>query len=638
MPSRPRARLLFIALVLGLAAQSLGEEPPLKLLIEGGPQSVRLRDPSAAPGSPPAEAESQPSKPPGPVRIESVDAHRNEERSAVQAVVFRGIHIGKTSTAELQQAWGTPVKVVHRGSTELQTFLIDKYDRVDVTLYQDRVISISIKLSHRLSPATLEAELGLDKFESIDVLNAQGEPIGRAYPERCVALTFADRQRDAISHVVFDAPDPQPFLLRARARSRKNYTGCLADAGTALELDPQLAEAHVLRSRVLLATGQTRDALASAEAALTLNRDDPAGLLAQARAWGEMGEHEKALDALEKAIGSSGERGELKAEAVCRFGNVVADGPRRDYKLALDYHLQAIRLAEPLANSTRADISRAAWDVLLEAHLAAARDIAWGDWKGKQEVAEKWLTKAAALLDQRGTDPTQRLDDSIELCRAALDAYVGLGGQLDPTPWIEQLDRSMSNRLAANRDPLFEGHLRWDWGVALYDVLQIDQLRGDPAAAIRFGQQAAEQLEAGAQRRDAPLDTYLVGRLCFRIGAIQAISRKNHVEAVRWYEQALPTLGKLAPTSAFADPGQQGETLVSMAVSFWAVGQQEKALQLTQQGLEWMRKAVEAGILSDKALGVPYANLARMYNYRGEKSRAAEYLELAERLDHDLRR
>ena len=69
--------------------------------------------------------------------------------------------------------------------------------------------------------------------------------------------------------------------------------------------------------------------------------------------------------------------------------------------------------------------------------------------------------------------------------------------------------------------------------------------------------------------------------------------------------------------------------LVSMGVSYWQIGEKNRALSLTQNGVSLVEAAVEAGILARSTLGVPYGNLATMYQKLGETANAAKYSELA---------
>jgi tetratricopeptide (TPR) repeat protein len=92
------------------------------------------------------------------------------------------------------------------------------------------------------------------------------------------------------------------------------------------------------------------------------------------------------------------------------------------------------------------------------------------------------------------------------------------------------------------------------------------------------------------------------------------------------------------PHTAMADIGRQGETFVSMAVSYWEVGQTDEALRLTQQGLKLVEQAVEEEILERSALAIPYNNLADMHRQLGDEDKATSYAEMAAQIQSQKRR
>jgi hypothetical protein len=53
---------------------------------------------------------------------------------------------------------------------------------------------------------------------------------------------------------------------------------------------------------------------------------------------------------------------------------------------------------------------------------------------------------------------------------------------------------------------------------------------------------------------------------------------------------------------------------------------------LTEQGLEWMQQAVKDGVLDQQALAIPYTNLGSMHSYLGDKQKAKNFAELADRI------
>ena len=67
-----------------------------------------------------------------------------------------------------------------------------------------------------------------------------------------------------------------------------------------------------------------------------------------------------------------------------------------------------------------------------------------------------------------------------------------------------------------------------------------------------------------------------------------------------------------------------------MGVTYWQLGEQNRALELTQKRREPGRGGGRGRHpRHDSTLGVPYGNLATMYQKMGENTNAAKYAELA---------
>ena len=62
-----------------------------------------------------------------------------------------------------------------------------------------------------------------------------------------------------------------------------------------------------------------------------------------------------------------------------------------------------------------------------------------------------------------------------------------------------------------------------------------------------------------------------------------------------------------------------------MGVTYWQLGQQARALEITQNGTSLVEMAVEDGILGKSSLAVPYGNLASMFEQMGETTNAGKY-------------
>jgi len=294
----------------------------------------------------------------------------------------------------------------------------------------------------------------------------------------------------------------------------------------------------------------------------------------------------------------------------------------------MQYHAEAVKLAEPLVTSKHPAVRVAAKEVMLDAHLGAAHDIAWGTWREKEKAVPVWLDKASALADDLVKSEAGSEEYRFRVANRALAVCVGLRGKLDPAPWINQAIDTGKDLIAATAEPVGKSHLQWDLGMAMYDAMQVCQARDQRDQALRWGQMAADHLEKGCTLPLSRDNAYLMGRLYFHLGAIHAVSDKNHRLAVGWFDKALPLLEK-TPADQIADVGRHGESLVSMGVSYWETGQRKKAVELTEQGLTLMEQSVQEGQLAKTTLSVPYGNLAWMHRQLGETEKASHFEELA---------
>ena len=168
--------------------------------------------------------------------------------------------------------------------------------------------------------------------------------------------------------------------------------------------------------------------------------------------------------------------------------------------------------------------------------------------------------------------------------------------------------------------------------MALYDAVQVCQMRKEQENAVKHGEVAANYLSQALETKPSPTTTFLLGRLYFRLGSIHALHDRDHQKAVAWYDKALPLLDRSLPEEVISDVGRHGEGFVSMGVSYWEVGQPGKAIGLTQKGIKWMERAVAEGTLQRTSLMVPYNNLASMHRKQGADDKADRYEEMAARV------
>lgn len=588
-------------------------------------------NPLRAPDAPPSEAR---------------PAEAADPKPTVEAVSFDGVQPGVSTIDEVAGIWGNPLGITEEDGVVHHTYAKEPFEQIQVTFASGKVRTIAIDLHERFPPQVVAEQLELSGFEPVLLPDESGRWVGQAYPERGVVFRLAPSGKPAaggksrpVTRIVLGMLDPRPFVLRAEARLSGDYAGCLEDVAQALAMEKRYGRAHWLRARVLAGMGRHDEALQSADRALGLEPDNPeyrltrAQILAAAQRW------EEAVGETQAAIEACASRPELEARGVSQLGDQLGAGPQHDYQRAIELHLRAIRIAEPLAGDRRASVRRAAKQVLIEAHLGAAQDIARGYWKTKAQVVPKWLHRARTLAEETIENDGIPAEYRLHVCRQALAACVGLEGRLDPSEWVQRALDSGRREIDASADPLYQGRVEWLVGQTLADAAHAYHQRGQHRAALQYGKLAAAFLERSSTGRQlVPGDAYQLGRLYFLVGSIHAVDRGEHDEAVRWFDKALPLVRQPHGPSALAEKGRQGETCVSMAVSYWSLGDHEQALRLTSEGAKWMEEAVRDGTLAEKALAVAYSNLATMHRHLGDEDDARHFGGMAARIDPERSR
>ena len=293
-------------------------------------------------------------------------------------------------------------------------------------------------------------------------------------------------------------------------------------------------------------------------------------------------------------------------------------------------HQAAIRQAEPLLSERNLEIHQAALDVLLASHLGVAQDIAWGRYKGKERVVPRWLEQSQALAKAPGLSDWKAAEYEFRVARTALSAHVGMQAPLADDQWPERALSSGRKLLVSTTDSLRQQQIEWELGTAMHDALQLYLMMGKYDPALKYGSLAVRHLERGSEGRDTSVGaSYMVARCYFRVGSIYAMHYQDHEQAASWFDKAVPLLEGQVPVSALADIGRQGETLVSIGVSYWETGRKEDALRVTGRGLELMEQAVRDDILNPSALNVPYTNLATMHRALGAEDTAKNFERMA---------
>jgi tetratricopeptide (TPR) repeat protein len=589
------------------------------------------------------EASEAASSAPADEALQPIPDPQQGDPVTIQIAGFNGVIPGTSTVEDVQKVWGAPLEMSQQGETVFHLYRVAPFERVEVAFEQDKVNSIVIRLDQAFPADLVAKQLKLSAIRPVLISDEMGEILGQAFPERGVLFAFqpSDTPGKAtmmVTQIILETITAEPFVLRAETVLDTQAELSLQDLDQALKLAPNNARAHWLRCRVLASRAQYPEALASAEEAVRLESDNPRYLITQGQLLGTLQRFEEAIPAVEKAVQYGESRPHVKARALCLLGDLYGSGMNPDYQKAIKYHTDAIQAADPLATSQHPAVRLAAKEVLVDAHLGAAHDIAWGNWSQKDVAVSRWLKRAGVFAEDLVANEGATSEYRLRVATRALAAAVGAQGQLDPTEWAEEVLR-VGQELADSVSEAQKAQYQWTTGLSLYDAVQVYQLRNAHDVALKYGEQAADYLERALEMRpDNPADRYMLGRLYFRLGAIHAVGNRDHAAAVSWFEKAIPALEGSSGQATSVELGRLGETFVSMGVSYWEIGQRDRGMSLTEQGVELMEKAVNEGVMEKASLEIPYGNLASMHRQLGRESDSGQFLQKATRTSNNMQR
>jgi tetratricopeptide (TPR) repeat protein len=568
-----------------------------------------------------------------------------------QPVKFQGVIVGKATKEELTEAWGEPAQTVPTDEGEVLIYDIEPFDSVEVLVAESNVISaIKVTLAAALDPKDLAKQLSLEELEPVTVNDAEGVPLGQAFPERGVLFMFDEAARSeaesigaesigpvgeeepavTVSQVAIQPLDSRAFALRAENRLHGPYAKNISDLQTSIALDATYAHPHWLLSEIYMVTGQADSADAEAAAACDIEPWNAAYQLRRAQTLGLLGEYDEAVHRTRAVLDRKDLSSIVHAQALFEMARLASLGDVQIASKAIPFHTRAIEIADRVSVGEDRKERRAAKRLMVEAHMAVAEEIARQSFNQKVEGLSQWIGRASGLAEEFIENDGGSVELRLVIAQRALSALASFKPTLDPSPWVAEAEEAAGTLLAHSEDELWQQRIKWELGIAYHNAMRVEHSRRQTITAISYGQKAIENLAAGAVSRQAVhASEQLVGQLYFHMGAVHAVHQQDHAKAAQWYDKAAPLLSGPRPVSELYAPRREGEMLVSIGVTYWQLGQQSRALEVTQSGVNLIELAVEDGILAKSSLAVPYGNLATMYEEMGENTNAAKYTELA---------
>jgi tetratricopeptide (TPR) repeat protein len=555
-----------------------------------------------------------------------------------QPARFNRVQPGSTTLEQIKLAWGEPASSESTDEGVVLNYDIEPFAAVEVLISpQDVVTALKITLTDSLEPKTLTEQLALTEFEQVTITDNTQRALGIAFPERGVVFMF-DPAADTgdkddvppVSQVAIQALDARAFALRAENRLHGPYEKNTRDLKTAISIDPEFTHARWLLADIYLATGQADLAEAEAAAALEVEPTNAALQLRHGQALLLLGKYDDAVHAVRGVLDREDASPVVRAQAMHEMARLASFGDAEIAAKAISFDTRAIEIADQLATSDSVKERRAAKRLLVEAHLSIAEEISRQSFAGKIDSLSRWVGRASGLAEDYIENEGGSVELRLLVSQRALAAMASFKPTLDPAPWVAEAEEAANALRKEWDDELWQQRIAWELGQVYLHALRTDHLRRETATALKYGQQAIENLAEGASGRQAVHSAEQnVGQLYFHVGAVYAVHQQDHTKAVAWYEKAAPLLAGARPNSELYSPRRDGEMLVSMGVSYWQTGDQNRALELTEAGAKLVEAAVEDGILAKSSLAVPYGNLATMYQQAGQNASATKYANMA---------
>ena len=570
----------------------------------------------------------------------------------IEVASFNGITPGISNRINVLRTWGDPQSEDSQAS-EL-TYRFDDLPAVDVRFRGNKVESILVKLAKPTRSAKLTRKLKLQKLRPVTLMDAVGNAIEQVYPERGVVLRYATQERGVaiasddpfdtaaginsdtnprIGSILIQTIQAEPFLFRAEANAMHHFTNATADLEAALRLERNLGPARAMLSEVYLKTGKAVTAENYAAEAVEIEPRNTRYRLQWAKCLRQLARYDRAVEEVQQVLETTNLSPLVRAQALNEMGLLASLGSHKVARRAMPLHSKAIEIADGLATGDNSIVRLPAKQLLVEAHLAVAVEISVGDWQQKDESVAQWIERASALAEALIAEDRSYLPLRLQVAVSSLAAAANLEEPINPLLWIEEAEETATEIKAGSFDTLAANQFDWQLGLAYFHGSQIEHRRSRPNSAIRLGEMAEKQLAELAKGRDEMPDTaYLMGRLYFQVGAVHAVHFEDHAVACEWYDEAVDRLLTPVPVTTMAAPQQHGDALVSMGVSYWNQGKQERAIEVTEAGVELIEQAVDSGLLESETLVVSYSNLSAMHGAQGEEEIAIRYERLAQEI------
>ena len=453
--------------------------------------------------------------PPGPTAV------------TFEAVKFQGIAVGKSTKHELITAWGQPADTSATPEGDVLVYRKSPFQAVEVLVGKNGLVStIKITLAAPIEYKKLSEQLSLDRIDPVTISDDADKSVGLAFPERGVMFMFTnsenvtpvDEDKSAaaapttVSHVVIQQLDSHAFALRAEKHLHGPYAQNISDLKTAIALEPEFANAYCLLAKIYLATGQADLADAAAAEACDIEPKNASYQLLRAQTRELLGEYDDAVLKVRAVLDREDLTALDRAQALHRMARLASLGDGEIASKTISFETRAIEVADKLATSKDAKERRAAKQLLVEAHIAIAEEVARQSYNQKVETLSQWVGRASGLAEDYIAKDGGSVELRLIIAQRVLASLASFRPTLDPAPWVAEAEEAAKTLFAQSDDEMWQQHVKWELGIAYLNALRVEHTRRQTEMALKYGQEAIDNLAVGASGRQAVHSLGTIGR------------------------------------------------------------------------------------------------------------------------------
>lgn len=555
-----------------------------------------------------------------------------------KASSFQSITPGESTAAELTEKLGEPAATLDTDDTTVSLYKIEPYERVGFIVRSGIVDSIYIQLLQPVGVDQFSRELGLDQTLAVSNVSDDGGQIELLWPDQGIAMELAKSDDSTVAtRILFNQINAKGFLLRGTHRQWTDYAGSLSDARAAQHLAPNQTSAYVLEANVSLRLGLAEQARLALAKAQEITPDAVDCLLLKARIPKGVKYPSDFIQTLRQIRNNARLDDLTRAEAAFAMGELFLQVQPQDFRQATILHSEAIQRAKKASESEDLWTRLEAVRVMIDAHLAVAKDISHGEWSDEQKLSTvpKWVDIAWSLTEHLVKNDYHDPLLALHVVHRSLDALTNITAAPELATWVERADSEAQALLEKHQDADLIDRVRYEWGMALFHATACARKTAEPIDTMKLGERAHSVLKAQAQgdvsslRWNTPEANSALAKLYFLLGNTQAIELTDHETAVKWYVLCLAHLESNGVRERVGDLWF-GERLVSMGLSHWQTGNKGEGIKLTKLGVRWIEESVNKNGTARQNLKIPYSNLAVMYKALGDNSLAEQMAKQAE--------